>query len=184
MILKGVLTPVAKDKKRQIAFCIFAVLAIFLMVIIFSFSAQEADESEQVQYDVNDFINRILDKITANMSEENQIEIKNTISTYLRKIAHVTLYTALGFSLFGAALSAERPKKLLKKGGAALLVGGIYAATDETHQLFVEGRSGEIRDVLLDSAGVLLGILIMLAAYKIIKFWQKRRKLSLALEKE
>ena len=34
--------------------------------------------------------------------------------------------------------------------------------TDEIHQLFISGRSGEIRDVCIDSLGVITGIIILL----------------------
>ena len=44
----------------------------------------------------------------------------------------------------------------------------LYAATDEIHQLFVPGRSGEIRDVCLDSLGVITGIIILLIIFKIV----------------
>ena len=40
-------------------------------------------------------------------------------------------------------------------------IGTIYAVSDEVHQLFVEGRSCEVRDMLLDSAGVAAGVLLM-----------------------
>ena len=33
-----------------------------------------------------------------------------------------------------------------------------YAASDEFHQLFVEGRAGRVSDVLIDSAGALAGV--------------------------
>lgn len=49
-------------------------------------------------------------------------------------------------------------------GGAvrfSLPLSVLYACSDELHQHFVPGRSGEIRDVLVDSAGVLIGILIL-----------------------
>ena len=42
-------------------------------------------------------------------------------------------------------------------------VATVYAATDEFHQLFVPGRSGQISDVLLDSAGVMAGLLVLAA---------------------
>ena len=42
----------------------------------------------------------------------------------------------------------------------ALFFCTIYAATDEYHQTFIAGRSGEIQDVLLDTAGALFGIII------------------------
>ena len=42
----------------------------------------------------------------------------------------------------------------------ALLICAVYAATDELHQMFVQGRSCEVRDILIDSLGALTGILI------------------------
>ena len=41
------------------------------------------------------------------------------------------------------------------------LIAAGYAATDEFHQLFVPGRSGQVSDVILDSAGAAIGVLIM-----------------------
>ena len=43
----------------------------------------------------------------------------------------------------------------------AVLISACYAATDEFHQLFVPGRSGEVRDVLVDTAGAVIGILFL-----------------------
>ena len=37
------------------------------------------------------------------------------------------------------------------------IVRSLYAARDEIHQLFVLGRAGRISDVMIDSAGVLIG---------------------------
>ena len=39
-----------------------------------------------------------------------------------------------------------------------LLIGFLYAVSDEIHQYFVPGRAMQARDVLIDTAGVLLGI--------------------------
>ena len=41
------------------------------------------------------------------------------------------------------------------------LIGTAYAASDELHQKLVSGREAALSDVLLDSAGVLFGILMM-----------------------
>ena len=38
-------------------------------------------------------------------------------------------------------------------------IAALYAVTDEFHQLFVPGRSGQFSDVVLDSAGALAGLL-------------------------
>ena len=48
--------------------------------------------------------------------------------------------------------------------------------TDEVHQLFVPGRSGQISDVILDSAGALAGVLVLSVVRKLIKRKQNFRK--------
>ena len=66
----------------------------------------------------------------------------------LRKLAHGAEFAVLG-ALLLRALRDELP---------ALVAGIGYAITDEVHQHFVEGRIGSPLDVVIDSAGVALGI--------------------------
>lgn len=70
----------------------------------------------------------------------------------LRKLAHMVEYGLL-FLLWRRALPAASPW-----AAAAIAVG--YAATDELHQSFVDGRQGTPVDVLIDAAGVALGGLV------------------------
>lgn len=79
--------------------------------------------------------------------------------TLLRKLAHFSEYGLLGalWTLelwLGAHVSKGR--------GAALRLGFcmLTAFVDETIQLFVPGRSGEIRDVWIDASGALAGIVV------------------------
>jgi VanZ like family len=67
----------------------------------------------------------------------------------LRKLAHVTEYAVLGFLL--ARVVAVAP---------ALLIGVLYAMSDELHQTFVAGREGAPRDVAIDALGLAVGILV------------------------
>ena len=84
----------------------------------------------------------------------------------LRKAAHFSEYFVLGiFSYF--AMQGTKNKIAL----AILFCFGI-AAIDETLQLFVSGRVGSIWDVLIDSAGAIVGIGIL----TIIKRIRKRKK--------
>ena len=69
----------------------------------------------------------------------------------LRKCAHVTEYAILGFLLLRAT-GRELP---------ALLLGILYAASDEFHQHFVHGRHASPIDVLIDSVGLLIGIFVV-----------------------
>jgi len=66
----------------------------------------------------------------------------------LRKLAHMTEYAVLGALLVRAASSEA----------AAFALGVTYAVTDEIHQTFVPGREGAPLDVVIDAAGVALGI--------------------------
>ena len=68
----------------------------------------------------------------------------------LRKIAHAGEFALLG-ALLLRALHEELP---------ALALGIAYAVSDEVHQHFVAGRVGSPRDVLIDSVGVALGVLL------------------------
>ena len=45
----------------------------------------------------------------------------------------------------------------------------LYAISDEIHQLFVPGRSGQVSDVLLDTLGAFTGIMIYKLIYNKIK---------------
>ena len=49
-----------------------------------------------------------------------------------------------------------------------------YAVTDEFHQLFVPGRSGQMTDVMIDSGGALVGLL----ALHVIRMFIENRKLQ------
>jgi VanZ family protein len=78
----------------------------------------------------------------------------------LRKIAHFCEYAILG-ALLLRALGREAP---------AVAAGVAYAATDELHQHFVPGRHAAFRDVAIDAAGVLTGVLLLQS-----RQWSARR---------
>lgn len=47
----------------------------------------------------------------------------------------------------------------------ALVICAVYAATDEFHQLFVDGRGFQFSDIFLDFCGALLGVLVVVGVY-------------------
>jgi VanZ family protein len=75
-----------------------------------------------------------------------------TWDTVLRKGAHVTEYAVLGALLYRA----------LAREAVALAAGIAYAATDELHQHFVQGRHASPVDVAIDAVGVAVGMLVWL----------------------
>jgi VanZ family protein len=69
----------------------------------------------------------------------------------LRKLAHFAEYAILGALLVRAVGNSV----------TAVVAGVAYAATDELHQHFVPGRHAAFRDVAIDAAGVLVGVLLL-----------------------
>ncbi len=64
---------------------------------------------------------------------------------------------------FQEYLTAKNIRSAERAMGASLLMSAIYAGTDELHQLFVGGRNAQASDVLIDSVGALLALLLVLA---------------------
>ena len=84
-----------------------------------------------------------------------------TILVVARKCAHVTEYAVLALLLWRAFHNVQVLRtKTLVVFGAVLLGCALFAASDEFHQTFVRSRTPSVRDVLLDVAGALLGLLI------------------------
>ena len=84
-------------------------------------------------------------------------------SGLIRKIAHFTEFTALG-ALLGWLFG------MLRKGKLQPLFWGVAAAcVDETIQFFVPGRSPGLRDVAIDTAGVLTGFILLIIGHTCIK---------------
>lgn len=50
----------------------------------------------------------------------------------------------------------------------SIIIGIIYATTDEIHQYFIPGRSMSILDVFIDTLGLCTGIVIFLILYNSI----------------
>ena len=74
----------------------------------------------------------------------------------VRKTAHFCEYLALGFCASHALDAERRPTRGRLASCALLLV--LVPSIDETIQLFVPGRSGQVTDVLLDCCGAATGV--------------------------
>ena len=127
-------------------------LVIFLMALIFYLSHQPANKSNSLSKGVTDVIVESLEKITPNMDIN-----KRSFNHILRKNAHFFSYLLLG------ALVTRGLRYFGIKGykamGLALLICVLFAISDEIHQLYVPGRGGQVKDVIIDSAGAFVGIL-------------------------
>ncbi|MBR1758137.1 MAG: VanZ family protein [Lachnospiraceae bacterium] len=135
-----------KETKRDL------VLAILWMAVIFIHSAMPGDLSGAES-----------GFFAAWLAKWLPIE-KELLHLFVRKGAHLAEFLILGVllqRLFARAEFRKWPEMgTFARNGCAFFCGVCYAVTDEVHQLFVDGRAGQVRDVLIDAAGVLLGVLI------------------------
>ncbi len=131
-------------KKSIICIIITAALAGF----IFYMSAQSGVTSGNASFSLAERVSGIfgfsLDFHTVKLAEK-----------ILRKSAHFILYTLLGISVTCTVCLLKKESQKIWLISA--LIVALYAVSDEFHQLFVAGRSGEIRDILIDTAGGALG---------------------------
>lgn len=115
------------------------------MALIFALSHEPADGS-QVRSDV---LVNALQAIGLGGSAE-------VLSTVVRKLAHVVAYAVLGVLLVWALAARRRVTAKLIVYTVAITC--LYAISDELHQLFIPGRSAEVRDVAIDTLGGTIGV--------------------------
>ena len=153
---------------------ILIVLLIATFVRIFCFSSQDGEKSSSVSRKVTTAVTQNVKKIQDMDSKERELTL-NKIEHVIRKIAHFSIYTLVGILMMAlmSTYDISKNKQIL----VSILVGIIYATSDEIHQYFIPGRSAMVTDVLIDTAGVCLGVLIVLISLQIyIKIYKKRQK--------
>ena len=152
---------------------IFAAAAVLWMIVIFSFSAKVSEDSEEMSRSVGMLIGKAVIKEYKEWPGKRQAAFAAKIDYPVRKAAHASEYAILGILLTGVILDIRKPWK--RQLPACFLIGAVYAASDEFHQLFVPGRSGQIRDVMIDSAGVAAGIILACLAIKAFQCRKPRK---------
>jgi len=129
-------------------------LVILWMALIFYMSHQPATKSSELSSGITVIISDIIQKVVTDI-KLNQ----DSLSHIIRKSAHFLEYMVLGVLVVNSLLDTDKPKPRLIF--LAILMCILYAISDEIHQIFVPGRSGQVSDVLIDSLGGLAGVLGM-----------------------
>lgn len=142
--------------RKRWAIVILSLLVAATAVTIFCFSAQNAKVSSAVSGQVTEWLLRAFRPGFADLSRGEQQALIAQYSHTTRKAAHFTEFLLLGLFL-RLLLQWLRVKW---KTGVSWALGTLYAVTDEFHQMAVSGRAAMARDVLIDSAGVLFGVLL------------------------
>lgn len=97
-------------------------------------------------------------KIT-NITDENMEDIITTINKPIRKLAHITEYFILAILVFNLL---KKFKIKLAKYYLTFILCFSYSLLDEFHQTFINGRTGQFIDCLIDMIGVIIYLLIVI----------------------
>lgn len=129
---------------------------LIVMITIFLFSNQEATESQALSANV---VYKTKEIITNKKDDcKNNKCIDSNYNKIIRKIAHFTLYFVLGISVYLFIKEFYSDKRLIIY---TILICLLYATSDEIHQLFVPGRSFQLLDILIDTLGSIVSLIII-----------------------
>lgn len=136
------------SRKKLQKFLAWLALLVWLGVI-FYFSHQSGDASMQLSDGFLDSFESLF---------QNFLDY-HTLSYIIRKIAHFTEYFILGLLIYHLV----KQYRVISKTEIIwmILFCVIYAMSDEFHQVFIGGRSPKVFDVIIDSLGSSLSILIL-----------------------
>ena len=150
--------------KKQI---FYIALIIIWMAVVFAFSNEPAEKSSKASGSITE---KVVQAITKDNKKITQSQ-KDTIETVIRKCAHFTLYAIGGILIANFINTTGTSNKYLII--YSILFAFAYAISDEVHQLLVPGRSGEIKDIVIDTAGATCGVMIFKS---LVNVKNRRRK--------
>jgi VanZ family protein len=130
------------------------------MGFIFLLSMQAGEDSAELSGGFVGFFSPLLQVFLPNASTD-------ALHTIIRKMAHFTEFAILAVLLVNALRQHFNEKKEIY--GLSLIIGILYAMSDEIHQLFIESRDGNVVDVFIDTLGIMAGLLLFEAFVQIFK---------------
>ena len=133
---------------------LFGFLTLLIMAAIFLFSAQSGEDSGKLSDGfLASLIGAILERVLPPLSQHG-------MDADIRKYAHMAEFFCLGLSVFLYLSERFFWQHAFKSALLSLAFCFLYACSDEVHQLFVPARAGTFRDVLIDSVGFSIGIIL------------------------
>lgn len=159
--------------RRLVSIIIAAFLIIAWGIIIFKLSAMDSSNSNDASTTlVEKSIVEIL-KVTNEYditysfpSEADLTAAAAIINAPLRKVIHATIYCVMAVLLVIIGVLILNHRHYFWICLVTALICFLFALTDEYHQTFVDGRTGQMLDVLIDTIGAFLGI-IFASTYQI-----------------
>jgi VanZ family protein len=174
-----------KKPRKRVWISLFVTLAVILavavlinMAIIFYFSEENKEESGNRSTGVVEWLMHFLHPDYDSLDWNTQMDIMKSTHHLVRKLAHFAEFALLGFLSSGLVAYLNRRKhwfKLWLEWLIPIAFGLLYAISDEVHQIFSD-RGASAKDVLIDFAGVLAGVLFMRAILWLSRSCKRRRE--------
>lgn len=128
------------------------------MIVIFWLSSRTADESSGQS-------GIILEWLIRHFGD-------NFFTDFIvRKAAHFLEFAGLSF-LFNCSFYQTKKSKYPI---LSVIMTSLYALSDEIHQLFVQGRSCQVSDWMLDTCGAIFGTALFLLLIYLVKYINKKK---------
>lgn len=186
MNFKNLLPEVRVSSKRVI---IARILILLLMAANLSFiwynSSKTAKDSTDISKSVTESVApHVIDKFDELSKDEQDKEIVK-LNPIIRGLAHSLEYIPLGVLLFLLVLSlfkvdyGIRKENLISISVLSLVVALLFALVDEIHQIFVDGRTFELKDIALDMLGMFSGYAFSSVIFAIYKIKNKKTSFPL-----
>ena len=160
---------------KRVLIAILLVLAWMLFIFIMSGmdSSQSNGKSKNVTVNVITTVDKITKASKETVIKHQEETFIDKINLLIRKSSHAMEYLVLGFLIIN--LFYQMSKNSPIHYFYSLLISFLYACTDEFHQTFVEGRTGQFIDVIIDSLGAIFGCIIFFFVAKLIMKMKKER---------
>lgn len=158
-------------KRKKIYTVIAISLLIVLYIAIFCFSAEDGENSSDLSNKVTEFVARVYYKIVGSGSRGGGSEgAALPLEGLIRKLAHFLEYMCVGVLSYSLVVLWHKPARMGSLAVVLKLL--ISAGLDEFHQFFIPGRYASMKDVMIDVAGGITGILLIAVGTNIRKLWR------------
>lgn len=135
------------------------ILVILWMSLIFFFSSFNGkDSARQSKGVLHHTLGVIIELFDKDITLEEKEEIIDKLDKPVRKVFHGCIFFVLGVLVYLLLNTYSIVDKRLIIYSIVICL--LYAISDEVHQTFVSERSGEIRDVIIDTLGSTIGIFL------------------------
>lgn len=135
-------------------------IGFIIIVLIITFIWSNSYQNSTNSYNLSMFFTTNIQPLLIELGLHPNV---NILDTYVRKLAHLTEFMALGaviYYTFKQIFTTHIAKK-------SILLAICIASLDEVIQIYTPGRTATIGDVLLDTTGSMIGILIMKGLLKL-----------------